>query len=133
MLLALTIIFAFMIFLVFLNKCNILFLGVFSLLIIVAISLAVGYGMALLVMSLAGLFFKILLIAIVIVVVITIITGIKSRWLYEKICWKISYYFTCYRYSRNNMDDDTNNFENCSNCVVDCSCYQNIQIKLKGV
>ncbi|MBQ6877087.1 MAG: hypothetical protein IJO22_01630 [Oscillospiraceae bacterium] len=79
MLLALTIIFAFMIFLVFLNKCNILFLGVFSLLIIVAISLAVGYGMALLVMSLAGLFFKMLLIAIVIVVVITIIAGIKSR------------------------------------------------------
>ena len=31
------------------------------------------------------------------------------------------------------MDDDTNNFENCSNCVVDCSCYRNIQIKLKGV
>ncbi len=79
MLLALTIIFSFMIFLVFLNKCNILFLGVFSLIIIAAISLAVGYGMALLVMSLAGFFIKIILVAVVIAIIIAVIAGIKSR------------------------------------------------------
>lgn len=79
MLLALTIIFSFMIFIVFLKNCNILFLGVFSLLVIAAISLGVGYGMALFVMSLAGVFFKLILIIVVVGIIFTVIAGMKSR------------------------------------------------------
>lgn len=51
MLAALTIIFGFMIFMLILNKGRILFFNISSLLVIAAISLGVGYGIALFVIS----------------------------------------------------------------------------------
>lgn len=79
MTLALTIIFAFMVFMLILKKCNLLFVGIFSLLIITAISLGVGYGMALLVMSLIGPLLKILLIVAIVIIVLILIFGASSR------------------------------------------------------
>ena len=79
MTLALTIIFAFMVFMLILKKCNLLFVGIFSLLIIAAISLGVGYGMALLVMSLIGPILKIIVFIAIAIVVIIFIFGVFSR------------------------------------------------------
>lgn len=79
MTLALTIIFAFMVFMLILKKCNLLFVGIFSLLIIAAISLGVGYGMALLVMSLIGPILKIILFVAIAIIVIILILGVFSR------------------------------------------------------
>lgn len=69
MLAALTIIFGFMIFILILNKGNLLFVNITSLLIVAAISLGVGYGIALFVISIG----KQLLIIVGVLVMITII------------------------------------------------------------
>ena len=79
MTLALTIIFAFMVFMLILKKCNLLFVGIFSLLIIAAISLGVGYGMALLVMSFIGPLLNILLIVAIAIIILILIIGASSR------------------------------------------------------
>lgn len=78
MILALTIVFGFMVFMFIQNKGNMLFIGIGSLLIMAAISFGVGYGMALLVMSLMGPLLKIILVGAVIIGMIMLITG-KSR------------------------------------------------------
>ena len=76
---ALTIIFAFMVFMLILKKCNILFVGAFSMLIIAAIALGVGYGMATLVMSLLGPLLKIIIFVAIAIVVVVFIFGASSR------------------------------------------------------
>lgn len=70
---ALTIIFAFMVFMIILNKGHLYFFSIFSLLLVVATSLGVGYGMAYFV---CWLFESILqLIPIVIIAVIVLLIG----------------------------------------------------------
>lgn len=75
MLAALTIIFGFMVFLLILTKGHIVFFGVFSFLMIAAISLGVGYGMAVLVVSLFGPLMKTLFILSAIIVLIALVAG----------------------------------------------------------
>lgn len=72
---ALTIIFGFMVFMLIMTKGRIVFFGVFSFLIIAAISLGVGYGMAVLVITLFGPIMKILLILGAIIALIALAAG----------------------------------------------------------
>lgn len=79
MILGLSIIFAFMIFILILKNCNFLFVGIFSLLIIAAISLGVGYGIALLIISLWKPFIKIFLFVVLFIIGIICIFRRSSR------------------------------------------------------
>ncbi len=69
MIATLTIIFAFMVFMIILNKGNFFFISGFSMLIAAAISLGVGYGMAMLVVYLMEPLLKIILIIVGVVIV----------------------------------------------------------------
>lgn len=72
---ALTIVFGFMVFMLILTRGRIIFFGVFSFLIIAAISLGVGYGMAVLVVTLFGPLMKTFLILGSIIVLIALVAG----------------------------------------------------------
>ena len=58
MLEAMSIIFGFMVFMFIIKRGHLLFINIFSLLLMVVISLGVGYGMALFVVELSGSFLK---------------------------------------------------------------------------
>ncbi len=66
---SLTIIFGFMVFMIILNKGHLFFFGITSMLITAAISLGVGYGIALFVISIGIPLLKILGVVLTIIIV----------------------------------------------------------------
>lgn len=79
MLATLAIIFGFMVFMLIVSKGHLVFINLSSLLVIGTISLAVGYGMAALVISIGAPLLKILGIAIAVIVAITLLIAVLGR------------------------------------------------------
>ena len=77
--LTLAIIFGFMVFMIILNKGQLYFFGITSLIITAAISFGIGYGIALFVLAILGPLLKILLIGIAIIVGLVLLLGMISK------------------------------------------------------
>ena len=79
MLEAMTIIFGFVVFMVFLTKGHLLFINITSLLIITAISFGVGYGISLFLMEISGSILKVIIIFVLGTFLLFFISNIKRR------------------------------------------------------
>lgn len=77
--LTLAIIFGFMVFMIILKKGHLYFFSITSLLITAAISLGVGYGMALFVLSILGPILKIALIIIAVIIGLVLLMGLLGK------------------------------------------------------